>query len=62
MINDPINNLKDPEGALLTLIMTGQAHNKQEFSEKTGKIPGYCTSEQSVHETERSINVSFHRN
>ena len=38
-INDPINNLKDAERALLTLIITGQAHNKQEFSEKIGKSP-----------------------
>lgn len=39
VINDPINNLKDPERALLTLIMTGQARNKQELSEKIGKSP-----------------------
>ena len=37
MINDSINNLRDPERTLLTLIMTGQARNKQEFSEKIGK-------------------------
>ena len=39
LINDPINNLKDPERALLTLIMTGQARNKQELSENIGKSP-----------------------
>ena len=39
LINYPINNLRDPEKALLTLIMTGQARNKQEFSEKIGKSP-----------------------
>ena len=39
MINDPISDLKDPERALLTLIITRQERNKQEISEKIGKSP-----------------------
>ena len=39
LTNESINNWKDPERTLLTLIMTGQARNKQEFSEKIRKSP-----------------------
>lgn len=38
-INDPINNLSDSEKALLTLIISGRARNKQEFSSQIKKSP-----------------------